>query len=87
MALALRSRGDLVEAAEVLEEVLSPEFSPRYREGWWVNLNNRWHLAQISRELGRTDEYKELVTELEALLQYADEDHPILVAIRETKHQ
>jgi hypothetical protein len=87
LAQALMKRGDLIEATGVLEKVLGPEFANRRREGTWVNLNNRWQLAQIYRKLGRNDHYEELVKELEHLLQYADEDHPILLAMHEAENR
>jgi tetratricopeptide (TPR) repeat protein len=84
LARELRHRGELVEAAQVLEKALIPEFS-KYTEGIWVNLHNRWNLIQIYRQLGRIDQSKELLAELKALLRYADKDHPILESIREMK--
>ena len=82
LALALKNRGDLVEAAQVLEKALAHEDS-KYSETIWINLNSRWNLVQIYRQLNRMDQSKKLLTELKSLLRYADEDHPILKSIRE----
>ena len=84
LALALGNRGDLVEAAEVLEKALAHEDS-KYAETIWINLNNRWNLVQIYRQLGRMDQSEKLLAELKSLLRYADEDHPILTSIRDMK--
>lgn len=82
LALALRNRGDQVEAAEVLEKALAHEDS-KYAETIWINLNNCWNLVQIYHQLGRIDQSEKLLAELKSLLRYADKDHPILNSIRE----
>ena len=77
--------GDVANIVEVLNKALDPNLLGRYFESTWISLNNRRHLAEIHRELGQVDRYEELKDELEHLLQMADEDHPILTALREVE--
>jgi len=82
LAVALKNRGDLVEAAQVLERALAHEDS-HYAETAWIHLDTRWNLAQIYRQLGRMDSSEKLLAELKSLLRYGDKEHPILRSIRE----
>jgi tetratricopeptide (TPR) repeat protein len=84
LAVALAGQGDLQAAYGVLEDaaeqrnLVVPYTAPLHQR-------IQARLALLSRELGRTAEAEAVEAELEEALSLADQDHPILVQIREQR--
>jgi len=79
LAEAWEQKGDLARAIEVLRAASGRRFflvggTPFNGHGW---LNVRERLAQLYRKVGRVNDAKTIEAELLALLEVADDDHPI----------
>jgi tetratricopeptide (TPR) repeat protein len=82
LAAALTEQGDLQAAYNVLEDASR-------QENMVNSLSTPLHqriqarLAQLARKLGHTTEAEAIEAELAEALKFADEDHPILIQIRQ----
>jgi tetratricopeptide (TPR) repeat protein len=83
IADAWRLRGDLDRAAQVLEEATDGRWSELIQNrgaAFWIEARNK--LAELYRQMGRTEEADAIDKDLLRLLAVADADHPVLVRIK-----
>lgn len=81
LAMALKQRGDLPAALEALE-MTSPQRTVAAFAGrgmFWIIC--QFNLAKLYREAGREADAQAIEDELRGLLEHADPDHPILLAL------
>ena len=78
LAAALKEKGDLAQAVQVLERASEKRPSAAFQLAGAFWLRNQFQLARLYREVGRAEDARKLERELLNLLALADPDHPIL---------
>lgn len=84
LAELLHAEGRAQEALEPLLAASRQRLSSSFRGGLAFWMRNQKRLADLYRELGRAADAERVEAERRRYLACADEDHPILVALRET---
>ncbi len=84
LAAALKEKGDLPRAIEVLERASEARFQAVVSNSgagvYW--LRNRFELARLYRDIGRVEDARAIEAELLKLLALADREHPILLELQ-----
>jgi tetratricopeptide (TPR) repeat protein len=77
LASALRKKGNLKRAIEVLEQGSEKRVASAFERAGAYWLRIRFDLSRLYRETGRGEDARRIERELSALLAFADADHPI----------
>ena len=83
LATALRKKGDVPRAIQVLERASERKFQAVIdgaTGAYWMR--NRLDLAKLYRRVGRVEEARAIETDLLKVLALADADHPMLLELK-----
>ena len=81
LAAALKEKGDLAQAVQVLERASELRSAAAFEDAGAFWMRNELQLARLYREVGRTEDARRIERELLNLLALADADHPMLVEL------
>jgi tetratricopeptide (TPR) repeat protein len=82
LAAALKEKGDLAQAVQVLERTSEKRSSAAFEGAGAFWLRDQFQLARLYREVGRVKDAQKIEGELRSLLALADPDHPMLVELK-----
>jgi len=85
LAAALKEKGDLAQAVQVLERASEKRSSAAFENAGAFWVRNQFQLARLYRETGRERDARAIEDELRKLLALADPDHPIRRALDRLK--
>jgi tetratricopeptide (TPR) repeat protein len=86
LAAALKEKGDLAQAVQVLERASEKRPSAAFQLAGAFWLRNQFQLAQLYREVGRAEDARKIERELLNLLALADLNHPILRELQQLRN-
>ena len=82
LAAALKEKGNLARAVQVLERASEKRSAAAFEGGGAFWLRSQFQLARLYREVGRAEDARRIEGELLNLLALADADHPMLVELK-----
>jgi tetratricopeptide (TPR) repeat protein len=82
LAAALKEKGDLAQAVQVLERTSEKRSSAAFEGAGAFWLRDQFQLARLYRDVGRVKDAQKIEGELRSLLALADPDHPMLVELK-----